>query len=186
MPAIKLHLGCDKRHIPGFVHIDSVKYPHVDYVQDIRHLPQFEDKSVELIYACQVLTYFDREETVPVLAEWRRVLAPGGILRLSLINFVTIVRLYEAGFELERFLGWLYGKWSDGKGGHIYKKTTYDLASATRLLEANGFDTIELWDWRETEHRDVDDYSQAYFPHMDKERGILVNLNIQARRPLGS
>ena len=183
---LKLHLGCGKRHIPGFVHIDTVQFPHIDYVQDIRTLPQIADRSVELIYACQALTYFDREEVVPVLAEWRRVLQPGGILRLSVINFDTIVRLYTAGLPLEWFLGWLYGKWTDGKGGFVYERTTYDRASMTKVLTDSGFDSIELWDWRSTEHRDVDDYSQAYFPHMEKERGMLVNLNIQGRRPLES
>lgn len=34
--------------------------------------------------------------------------------------------------------------------------------------------------WRETEHSDVDDFSQAYLPHMDKENGILMSLNIEA------
>jgi len=181
---MKLHLGCGKRYIPGFIHVDTVKFPHVDYVQDIRALPQFEDKSVELIYACQTLTYFDREEIAEVLREWLRVLAQGGTLRLSLINFETIVRLYNTGMPLESFLGWLYGKWSDGESGFIYKKTTFDFTSATKVLREAGFSDIELWDWRKTEHSSVDDYSQAYFPHMDKEHGILVNLNIQARRPI--
>jgi hypothetical protein len=33
--------------------------------------------------------------------------------------------------------------------------------------------------WRETEHAHVDDFSQAYIPHMDKENGILISLNIE-------
>ena len=165
------------------MHVDSVSFPHIDHVQDIRTLPQFKDRSVELIYACQVLTYFDRDEVMTVLAEWRRVLSPGGVLRLSVINFDTIVRLYRAGLPLEWFLGWLYGKWTDGRGGFVYERTTYDQPSMTKVLANAGFDHIELWDWRTTEHADVDDYSQAYFPHMEKERGILVNLNIQGRRP---
>lgn len=180
---VKLHLGCGKRFIPGFVHVDTVAFPHIDHVQDIRALPQFEENSVELIYACQVLTYFDREEVVDVLAEWRRVLKPGGILRLSVINFETIVRLYNDGFPLERFLGWLYGKWTDDRGGFVYERTTYDLPSMTTVLTNAGFEHVELWDWRTTEHAEVDDYSQAYIPHMDKENGLLVNLNIQARKP---
>jgi hypothetical protein len=38
-------------------------------------------------------------------------------------------------------------------------------------------------DWRATEHAGIDDYSQAYFPHMDKEFGIQVSLNVEARKP---
>lgn len=180
---MRLHLGCGKRYIPGFVHLDSVPAPHLDHVQDLRKLPQFTDGSAELIYACQVIEYFDREEIVDVLAEWRRVLIPGGILRLSVPNFEVISRLYSAGLELEWFLGTLYGKISDGSGGYQYHRTTYDEQSLRKLLLNSGFVKPELWRWQDVEHRDVDDFSQAYFPHMEKERGILWNLNMQARRP---
>ena len=29
-------------------------------------------------------------------------------------------------------------------------------------------------------HIDYDDYSQAYYPHMDKDNGILISLNVEA------
>jgi SAM-dependent methyltransferase len=179
---LKLHLGCGKRHIPTFVHVDRVAFPHVDHVRDIRDLSIFRDRSADLIYACQVIEYFDREDLVPVLAEWRRVLRPGGILRLSVPDFAVMTRLYTAGLPLEWFLGTLYGKIPDGSGGFIYHRTTYDEASLRSVLESNGFEGAERWEWRETEHAHVDDFSQAYFPHMEKARGILWNLNMQARR----
>jgi predicted SAM-dependent methyltransferase len=177
-----LHVGCGKRHIPGFVHVDQVAFPHVDHVCDIRNLDMFADGSASLLYACQVIEYFDREEVPRVLREWRRVLAPGGVLRLSVPDFAVMTRLYTAGLPLEWFLGTLYGKIPNGTEGFIYHRTTYDEASLRNVLEAAGFDAIERWDWRTTEHAAVDDFSQAYFPHMEKERGILWNLNMQGRR----
>ena len=179
---LKLHVGCGKRFIPGFVHIDQVRFPHVDHVQDIRRLPNFADSTASLIYACQVIEYFDREEVIGVLTDWRRVLAPGGVLRLSVPNFAVISKLYQAGFNLDWFLGALYGRIPDGKSGFIYHRTTYDHLSLHELLERLGFTNICLWDWRQSEHAAVDDFSQAYFPHMEKERGILFNLNMQARK----
>jgi SAM-dependent methyltransferase len=179
---LKLHVGCGKRFIPGFVHIDQAAFPHVDHVQDIRRLPNFADNTVSLIYACQVIEYFAREEVMDVLVDWRRVLAPGGVLRLSVPNFAVISRLYQAGLKLDWFLGTLYGRMPDGKNGFIYHRTTYDEPSLRELLSRLGFNNICLWDWRQTEHAAVDDYSQAYFPHMEKEHGILFNLNMQARK----
>ena len=38
---LKLHLGCGKRFIPGFVHVDQVSFPHVDHVTDLRRLDMF-------------------------------------------------------------------------------------------------------------------------------------------------
>ena len=35
---------------------------------------------------------------------------------------------------------------------------------------------IRLYDWRDTEH------SQAYIPHMDKENGIFVSLNVECEK----
>lgn len=187
MPELmKLHIGCGKRFIPGFVHIDQVAFPHVDHVQDVRRLANFADNTASLIYACQVIEYFDREEVMGVLADWRRVLASGGVLRLSVPNFAMICKLYQSRISLDNFLGTLYGRIPDGKSGFVYHRTTYDEPSLRELLATLGFEQIELWDWRQTEHAAVDDFSQAYFPHMDKGRGLLFNLNMQGKKRLQS
>ena len=102
-------------------------------------MPQFGEKTVELIYACQVIEYFDRVEVLQVLQEWRRVLVRGGILRLSVPNFDVIARLYKAGFELDWFLGTLYGRIPDGSGGLQFHRTTYDEPSLRRVLQDAGF-----------------------------------------------
>ncbi len=47
-------------------------------------------------------------------------------------------------------------------------------------LKEVGFKDIRRYDWRETEHSDIDDFSQCYLPHMDKENGMLMHLNIEA------
>jgi len=75
---IKLHLGCGKRYIPGFIHIDLDDNPHIDYRSDISNLSMFEDNSVDLIYSSATFQYFDRDEIYQVLKEWNRVLKPGG------------------------------------------------------------------------------------------------------------
>lgn len=180
---VKVHLGCGKRFIPGFVHVDQVAFPHVDHVSDLRALDMFDDGAASLLYACQVLEYFDEVEVNGVLREWRRVLAPGGTLRLSVPNFRTIVTLYDAGLSLDWFLGTLFGRIPDGQGGFVYHRTTYDAETLAKTLRGSGFEDVVEWDWRQTEHANVDDFSQAYFPHMEKDRGILFNLNMEARNP---
>ena len=51
------------------------------------------------------------------------------------------------------------------------------------MLEDVGFENVRRYDWRETEHAEIDDYAQAYFPHMDKENGLLISLNIECSKP---
>ncbi len=121
---VRIHLGCGKRSIPGLVHVDQVAFPHVDHVVDLRDLSVFADASASLVYACQVLEYFDADEVGGVLNEWSRVLAPGGILRLSVPNFRTITDLYAAGLPLDWFIGTLFGKIPDGRGSFVYHRTT--------------------------------------------------------------
>ena len=41
---------------------------------------------------------------------------------------------------------------------------------------------ISKYNWRETSHSMFDDHSQAYFPHMDKEHGIHVSLNLECNK----
>ena len=52
---VKLHLGCGKKYIPGFIHIDLDDYPHIDYRHDISSLPMFANNSVDLISCCLAL-----------------------------------------------------------------------------------------------------------------------------------
>ena len=92
----KLHIGCGDRHIPGFIHVDVRKLPHVDYVTSADKLDMFEDDSVDLIYSCHVLEHFPKYQTEDVLKEWHRVLKPGGILRLAVPDFEKIVEVYLA------------------------------------------------------------------------------------------
>lgn len=66
---LQLHLGCGKRYIPGFVHIDVDDFPHLDHRCGIDKLPMFEDDTVDLIYCSDALTYVDRQQALGVLAE---------------------------------------------------------------------------------------------------------------------
>ncbi len=183
---MKLHLGCGKRYLSGYVHIDLADYPHIDYRHDVRTLPMVSDDSVDLIYASHVLEYFDRLEALEVLREWRRVLIPGGTLRLAVPDFERLIEVYLRDGELDRILGPLYGRWEiPGTGTIAYHKTVYDYRSVCALLEQAGFRGARRWDWREVftgEHEGYDDYSQAYISHMDKEHGILISLNVEANK----
>jgi len=176
---IKLHLGCGKRDFGlDWDHIDiSTEYSHIKSY-DVVHIP-YDDNSVDLIYASHLLEYFDRDEAEHVvLPLWRKALKPGGILRVAVPDFEPISRLYQAGFDLSYFVGPLYGKMVVNKQ-IIYHKTVYDYKSMIKLLIDSGFGSIRKYNWRTTEHSKFDDHSQAFIPHMEKDRGILISLNVE-------
>ena len=180
---MKLHLGCGKRYLSGYTHIDIGKYDHIDYRSDVSELPFIEAESVELIYASHVLEYFDREEVKDVLENWRSKLITGGTLRLAVPDFEQLIKVYKIA-NLGAVLGPLYGKWAISENT-IYHKTVYDFDSLSGVLEDAGFVEIHRWDWRKVftdELAGFDDHSQAYYPHMEKALGTLVSLNIEARK----
>jgi len=167
--ALKLHLGCGRRDFgPSWDHIDKADYPHIKS-KDVTKLP-YESGTVDLIYACHLIAYFDREEIVPILKEWKRVLVPGGILRIATPDFRTIAKLHlqQNCSNLDQFLGPLYGK-MDG----IYHKTTYDFYSLIELFASIGFKNIRKYDRFKTDHARYDDHSAAMID------GKLISLNVQ-------
>lgn len=179
---MKLHLGCGKRDFGAdWIHIDCGNYSHLNS-HIITQLP-FGDNSCDLIYASHVIGYFDREEIIEVLREWYRVLKSPGLIRLAVPDFEAMARLYvNKSWKLIALLGPLYGKMIPSDCAAIYHKTTYDFESLRTLLLDIGFCNVCRYDWRQTEHAYVDDHSQAYLPHMDKENGTLISLNIEGTK----
>ena len=178
---MKLHLGCWKRKIPGteWVHIDQADFAHIDYKTQVHDLHMIESNSCDLVYASHVLEYYDWQDAKSlVLPEWYRVLKTGSTLRLSVPNMEAIARLYMAGMKLDWFIGPMFGRMEIGPD-KIYHKCIYDEYKLSELLTNTGFTNIRWYDWKKTEHADIDDHSKGYIPHM-RDDGIMLSLNVEA------
>jgi len=177
---IKIHLGCGGIRLPNFTNVDIRPGPTVDHVCDFRHL-DFDDSSVDLIYSCAAIEHVGRYEWVDLLKEWCRVLKPDGVLRISTSDFEACILRYSEQNNLEELLGILIGgqKFDYDWHGMIFDYKTVNCG----LIEA-GFKDVRRYDWRNTElgRLGIDDYSQAYLPHMDKVNGHLMMLNVEATR----
>lgn len=91
---VGLNLGSRNRAIPGYLNMDCDAHEGVDILGDVSDLSRFEDASVGNIYASHVLEHFPHTQTLSVLKEWRRVLAPGGVLYVAVPDFKRTVELY--------------------------------------------------------------------------------------------
>tara|TARA_R100000329_G_scaffold147777_1_gene135786 strand:- start:123 stop:662 length:540 start_codon:yes stop_codon:yes gene_type:complete len=177
MSLIKLNLGCFDRKIHGFINIDIREDVNPDVVDDVFKLDNFQENSVDLIYACHVLEHADYIESERALRRWFAVLKPGGVLRLA----VPDMEAHFAHYYYHKDLRLLHSTfWGSQKHPYDYHKNGWDFKKLNEDLSAVGFSKVARYDWRKTEHFYVDDYSQTYYPHMDKEDGKLMSLNVEA------
>jgi SAM-dependent methyltransferase len=175
---MKLHLGCGTKKLEGFINIDIRPEVTPDIIDDISLLNEIEDNSVDLIYCCHVLEHFGRHEYMNVLKLWAKKLKDGGRLRISVPDIDVAARLiYEKKYPLRKMWGMFYGGQTYNENYHY---VGFNFETLQEDLKELGFRDVYLWNWRKTEHAHIDDYSQAYLPHMDKENGIQISLNIEA------
>ena len=175
----KLHLGCGNKYINGFINIDARDLPTVDIVEDVKNLESFEKNSIDLIYASHILEHITRIEYTGVLTRWYDLLKSDGTLRIAVPDIGKVFEHYHINGDLRLLRGFLWGGQSHGFNYHY---CGWDFKTLEEDLLKIGFKDVKRYDWRETEHSDIDDFSQCYLPHMDKENGMLMSLNIEAKK----
>jgi predicted SAM-dependent methyltransferase len=173
---VRINMMCGKRNFQdGWIHVDAAPFPHIDS-KDV-YLKDFETDSVDLIYSSHGIAYWDREGIKGLLAAWYRVLKPGATLRLATPDADRMSWLYHCGLPLDRFLGPLYGKMPMGEET-IYHKTVWDFISLVKVLHEAGFNNIDRYNHKTTDHAQWDDHAAAYI------NDTLISLNVEAFKPL--
>ena len=90
----RLHIG-GIQVSPEWEIFNAVPAAGVDHVGNARDLSRFSDHTFTDVYASHVAEHFDYiKELLATLAEWRRVLIPGGRLHISVPDMDTLARLF--------------------------------------------------------------------------------------------
>ena len=179
---MKLHVGCGNIRLPGFLNIDAQESPAVDLIARIEELP-FGENSCDEIYSCANIEHFGRSQWIGVLEHWYYLLRPGGWLYISTADFEACVHHYLLTQDITSITGLIVGGQKDALDWH---GMIFDEILLGSGLEKVGFTFFERYDWRlyTTGILEIDDYSQAYLPHMDKNNGSLMMLNMRAQKPM--
>jgi len=139
---IKINMGCGWRNFgKEWIHIDGGKYDHLDY-DNIMNLQNFDDNSVDLIYSSHVIEYFDREEVLELLTEWKRVLKPEGVLRLAVPNFEAMCKLYLDS----NYIKYYYGKIRSLSRRKKKNKLLGEIVSRTAWIKLKEFSAFKIDD----------------------------------------
>jgi predicted SAM-dependent methyltransferase len=173
---MKLHVGCGRKILPGYVHVDTQPYNHVDHVCDMMKLDDIIKKdSVDEIYVCHALEHVPRGKAQEVLKTFYDILKEGGHLRVSVPDFDAVVKRYnENENNVEELQGLMVGGHRDKYDVHTHVFTFKWLKT---MLKDVGFKDIKRYCWKEFLPEGFDDYSRAYLPHMDTS-GTLMSLNV--------
>jgi SAM-dependent methyltransferase len=92
---MRLNWGCGPHTPSGWVNSDIEAGPGVGCVADIRRGLPFPDEHFDFIVSIHVLPELAYPELIPALQELRRVLKPGGTLRLSLPDLDLAIDAYR-------------------------------------------------------------------------------------------
>jgi predicted SAM-dependent methyltransferase len=181
----KLHLGCGRRLVPGFVNVDVLGS---DYDIDLGcgALP-WSDGAFEAVVSQQVIEHLElRTQLRPLLAELARVLQPGGEAWLSCPDMEAICRSYLADGGA-RLLEDRRSRWPDFSlgglpashmvnvlfhqdGEHV---NLFDFALLRHLLLEAGFSSVE---------RVVEADQRARFPEFPLRADDDISLYVRATR----
>lgn len=181
----KLNLGCGDRKLHGFINIDAREEVSPDVICDVTKIHE-KYSDADLVYACHVLEHFptkpfeyQKVSWEEVLNSWYKSLKVGGILRLSVPDIKAACSYYLRTNDFKSVQAFFYGGQKYDFDFHYHAWSEETLSEALKNI---GFKTVKRYDWRNTEHFYVDDYSQAYLPHMDKVSGELMSLNLEATK----
>lgn len=92
--ALYLNIGCGKVKLPGFVNIDLE--PGADIQCDVTQGLPFADATVDGIYSEHFIEHLGQKDIIAFLRECRRVLKPGGRVRIATPDLDEVVRQYAA------------------------------------------------------------------------------------------
>ncbi len=167
---LKLHLGCGDQRFAGWINIDA---RGGDVRRDLRWPLPFADASVRYVYACHVVEHLYRASELPrLLAEIRRVLTAGGVLRIVVPDIEQCLRAYVAGDDrffadraktwpwagscktrLDHFLAYAGAAQAlEDLDGHKYG---YDFETLANLLREGGFSHVERSAFMASVHPDL-------------------------------
>lgn len=153
----KLHIGCGKNVLPGWLNCDqSLFFPQVIYLDATAPLP-FADASFDFVFSEHMIEHVPFVAGQRMLHECFRILKPGGVIRISTPNLESIASLMcePATPEKEIYIRIATDKYIPENEKYLpgfvvnnfywdfWHYFIYDPATLTQALESAGFWRIQ-------------------------------------------
>jgi len=171
---IKVHLGSGEINMQGWINVDARQFSHTHLVSEGFDLKEFTDGSIEELYLCHVLEHFSFSQTETLLINLQKKIAKGGIIRISVPDFDSIIRIYKMNNNN------IYAIQAALMGGQGYEynfhKSLYNKESLTKLIESCGFSQVKDWETKGEFGTDIGDWSSGKFKTLHGLVSISLNL----------
>jgi len=140
---MKLNIGAGGKRIDGFTGVDAVPRPAADIVAPAHSIP-LPDGCAEEIMAIHLVEHILPWELKTALAEWNRLLAPGGLLVLEMPDMIkcckNIISGKMRGGKHPDQLG-MWGLFGDNRyeDPYMLHRWAYTFVTLSPIVEAAGF-----------------------------------------------
>ena len=149
----RLHWGCGSITPEGWINSDIEAGPGVDLCCDILDGVPLEDSSIDYISSQHALQNLKIYDQVQALKELRRVLKPGGVLRVSLPDLDLAIDAYRS----QKRQYFVVYDWKTISGNFItqalwynYTQTLFTYQFAEELMYKAGFRHVHRLTYRVT------------------------------------
>ncbi|MCB9913721.1 MAG: hypothetical protein H6828_01070 [Planctomycetes bacterium] len=142
---LRLHLGCGPDRRAGWTNVDVNPAFAPDLVAPAHALPMLDDASCAVIESCHLFEHLTQSQARAALREWRRLLAPGGELRLELPNLERCIALIGTemdGHDLGLISLFGYPPEVDEQGEPQLHKWGWTPTTLAAELRAAGFEDV--------------------------------------------
>jgi len=158
---LSVNIGSGGKGQSGWVNVEIIPMQDTTLCLDVRRRLPLADDSVARLLAEHVVEHMDFRDDLPtVLRDWRRVLQPGGVIRIIVPDAGRFLRAYasadptrwhDLGWNMERLPAGLYTPmhvinhvFHQG-GEHLF---AYDFETLAWALRQAGFSTVEQMSYR--------------------------------------
>jgi ubiquinone/menaquinone biosynthesis C-methylase UbiE len=158
---MRLNLGCGYQDAPRWEHVDVRDYGH-NVVADVLDGLPYAARTFDYAVLGHFLQMFTYEQHPVVLAELKRVLKPGGVVRIlvpdlmsALLAFQNLDRSYfPIASDLESTLSGAFARYLFWHGD---TRSAFEFFSLADLFQRNGFTVLGGCDFGQTlsEYREI-------------------------------
>lgn len=143
---LRLYVGCGKRRLPGYLGIDIEHRAAADIVAPADRIP-LQDGCAKEVLAVHLIEHLIPWEVPQTLAEWARLLAPGGLLVIEAPDLMKCCRNILEGRQGKKpnqlGLWGLYGQ-DTLRDERMLHKWAYTFGTLAPLVREAGFvDIVE-------------------------------------------